>query len=303
MTIEGNRAWGYDRRKNLDVSRKATIRSAGRGEIPWAYASGSYREFPVRRSSYRDFADSPMGVLLQRHKDFGTSFVEDLVGVETILYDNIAARLREKKKTGRKDPVLAVDFGGMFGASWCRLAANFENEIKAGELSLIVTNLALDLPEWGSVQGLYSENQRALPISKGDAEVIDRYRHLVTYISADAEEVMQRFGGKVDILHEDNAIMHSVIPEEDMQFLASALRNDGVLMMGSMEPETHSYEDIPQMPQLVKSAFTQGLMALAALELHNVQSLRGIYRIFTRFPEGFKGADFSNVVPISEVTF
>src|SRR5262249_2382292 len=149
---------------------------------------------------------------VRRSCDVGRRPGMELVGMEHALRMQIEMRLREKADK----PVIAVDFGGMWGVSFLRLAHRFAKEIDSGELVLVVTNLSHHMPE--PIEALREHRGFKEALSESEQALVLEQHHRVAWLQADAREllgakVVLRDGrsiplhGNVDLVHEFKALM------------------------------------------------------------------------------------------------
>jgi len=152
----------------------------------------------------------------------------------------------EKLLTTKKNlPVVLIDIGAMYGTTLLELASVFEEEILAGKLVLIGTDLILDKkfieegPKPSNGNRLYS-NYEKLYKSVG---------HLVHFLVSDVKNLKNNSislptgdtliisPGSVDIVHESWSISaHSRSLERDIINICDLLGDNGVLMSRTSDP-------------------------------------------------------------------
>lgn len=209
-----------------------------------------------------------------------------LLGMERRLARQLEGMLERGRQgpDGAPRPVVAVDFGGMYGLTFLRLAAHFADRIDRGELVLAVSNLGFRLDD-----ALGSVGKGLNELSKSEAEVIEAQRHRVHYLHADAEELLDAqvtlpngepltLGGNVDVLHEDMAICHGHRNDVDLAFLGDALSDKGVCFLGSTSTHFGRGDEA-----LRKEAHQRGMENLAA-RAPRVPVGRQKYAVFARDP-------------------
>lgn len=211
-------------------------------------------------------------------------------------------RYRDAKKSLRRElkqqlllnqSVIGIDFGGGGGFEWSNLAEEFKELVMEKRLELVVTNLTLkpsemttrEVSEWVTRFKKYD-----VPL-----DVIRRYekqRGLVCFISSDLAELLGIFTenkssliykGSVGLVHEDNVLSHSYIPEIEIPLIATLLAPGGVLFLGSSRAEfTNMGHNTDQVNQQIINGFQVGLENLASLSwLRKISGPQG-YRVYQR---------------------
>lgn len=168
---------------------------------------------------------------------------DELVGIEIDILNQILRTLEAKKHDKDGRPVIGVDFGGMYGLSFLRIARELEKRgqlITNGKVILVVTNLQFDKVQ--ALESLYDSNNE---MSEDETEFVKSNIHLINYIQADAAELRRHviqsnnetipLNGNIDIIHEHAALMHGLKNDVDLPLLAKCLSNYGTLLIGSME--------------------------------------------------------------------
>lgn len=166
----------------------------------------------------------------------------EISGLEVLLANQINAQL-----TIRSDgtPVNVLDIGGGLGTSWSRLALRFEDEVLAGNVNFIVSNLKNDPEDF-------------LPETIQDDTLLSRTRHLVHYINGTFAEIGDKsinkpdgttipLRGNIAIVHENLSVTAwSKIPEWDILEVAGLVEPSGIYVVNSsdlLDPMATSTEE------------------------------------------------------------
>ena len=120
-------------RKELDRILKQEWKEKDSQDYRWEFITGSYRDW---------------------NQELKTP--EDLQGIEISIYKNIQEKLKKRKDEGRTDPIIALDFGAGMAATWCRLAAHFQEEIEKEDLQLIATSWGFHLEKEQKASDMYN---------------------------------------------------------------------------------------------------------------------------------------------------
>lgn len=155
-------------------------------------------------------------------------FNKELIGTEVVL-DRIIDGFT-KSKLDSNDPLVFVDFGGMLGSTWCRLAYKYRKYIESGEMKFIVTNLNFSREK--IEEAVNMENKRD-PVAQ---EIIDAFnlgKGLVEYQNADSKTLWEKYKGKINILHEKHTLMHSLQPDMDLLLLSQCIHTNGLMLYDS----------------------------------------------------------------------
>jgi hypothetical protein len=134
-----------------------------------------------------------------------------------------------------KEPVVLLDFGGMFSGSFMRIASAFQKELRSGDLVIVVSNLSADK---SSIEARLRDEFQNAPVEI--ARILSVFS-LIHYVVSDASELQSltvqtpkgivTVSGHVDIVHEQSALSgHGDINEQDFPLLAQALSADGIIM-------------------------------------------------------------------------
>lgn len=154
-----------------------------------------------------------------------------LRGVERRIYDGVKERLKFKY------PVVIVDFGGMYGLSFMKIANVLEEEglISNGMVKVVITNLNFD------------PNLHSVDIGVERRTFFEANKHLVHFVNADARELYKMkvdtlggtlgLRGKLDYIHEDFALSHGNLNDVDWYLLGKMLSQGGELISGSADPK------------------------------------------------------------------
>lgn len=166
-------------------------------------------------------------------------------------------------------PVVVVNIGGMWDRSLIAIAKHLNDErgwIDDGTVQLVSTNLAFTIPDGlASIKNSYQYKSETVKLDDNpwdmkkkltpdELEFIKHNHHLIHSIQADAAElrnvklprydheqqqwVETRLDGRIDLLIEANALMHSIKGETDLYLLAKAMRKE----QGVMFIKTDYYE-------------------------------------------------------------
>lgn len=117
----------YNERWTADAQHISDLRSDPEGE-DWSIGSGFY---------FHQFYPDRASVLPKKDNN-------ELLGTEAVLYEAMKKILDKRKKAGKSGPAIFLDFGGMWGKSWLRIASKFSKEIARGEACFVVSNISLD---------------------------------------------------------------------------------------------------------------------------------------------------------------
>lgn len=155
----------------------------------------------------------------------------ELSGLEVLLANQIHAQLSIRTDG---TPVNVLDIGGGLGTSWSRLALRFEDEVLAGNLNFIVTNLKNDPEDF-------------LPEQIEGETLLSRTRHLVQFIKGTFSEIGDTSINKPDgttiplrgnmaIVHENLSVTAwSKIPEWDILEVAELVEPSGIYVVNSSD--------------------------------------------------------------------
>ncbi|HSX07703.1 MAG TPA: hypothetical protein VLG11_02320 [Candidatus Saccharimonadales bacterium] len=162
-------------------------------------------------------------------------------------------RLLLKRRGG--GPVVALDFGGGYGLSWLRVAAQpaYRAAIEEGRLAMAVTNLgsisdqSIDADGYSGIAGQINRDSQARQadgnsptFTPADLQWVQDNQARVQYLDTSALELAHTpvgladggaidLAGNVGIIHEDNALSHSHTPDLAMANFKEILTEDGVL--------------------------------------------------------------------------
>lgn len=166
---------------------------------------------------------------------------EKLSGVELSLDHQIDFLMAHRAADKNYRPVVAVDFGGMLGYSFVKLAKKHEKEIAQSKLALAVSNLAYDVDKELKNYDIdaYKNDFRIFPYC-----FVKANRALIHFILSDAAELRSRslslpdgtnllLKGNIDILHEKHALEHGIKDDVDFPLLGKTLSENGVILLGS----------------------------------------------------------------------
>lgn len=165
---------------------------------------------------------------------------EQLIGTEKLLFDVILSRVKENRTT---DPIMAMDFGGMLGLSFVRIAKALEMKgryISEGRVVLVVTNLVLDMDK------PYQDLRPYIEMDTSNRVFLNDNKHLVHYLRADAAALREqainlpngrevRLQGAVHVLHEHDALTHGIINDLDLPQLASVMAPRSVFFLDAKD--------------------------------------------------------------------
>ena len=228
--------FGQRRAQHLDfIDKSRRGHPDGEHLSHWPYNAGIYPNNPLGR------------LPMQPDQEAGILNGVELRGVEPSLRRFLLKVLEYKKRDGIDAPVIALDFGGMYGISWIKLAKAMEAFVKQDQVVFVVTNLTVNP---GSVP---EEQARAARIGRaGDSQYNDffiRNRHLVHFVELDSEGLrgkqillpkkgrLQLFGN-IDLIHEQATLGNSHIPDFDLAELGTSLSPYGIMLLDSNEGNT-----------------------------------------------------------------
>ena len=178
--------------------------------------------------------------------DYTKSVPEDtqnLLGLEET-YEHIIKQLLDSKQ---KKPVIALDYGGGLGITWCRLALRFERQIRAGELLLVVTNMEEGFNHLALIRNRGIADQA---LSSSDTTTLEHVlrKNLVQYYSAELigqdkvnikslRQLKVHLGqnevpliGNTSFIHSRLAVHHTLIPEFHFPRIIELLSTTGVFV-------------------------------------------------------------------------
>ncbi len=164
-----------------------------------------------------------------------------LEGIESVIYKQLMNVLAEKKGNCI-DSVIALDFGGMYGIPFIRLAKSTEDLVRRGKIAYVVSNLIFNPAimsdeEVRSFSGLNHSDYNNFFLKN---------RGLVHFITSDADELKSikinlpnkgiiPLYKNIDIIHEDNALGKSQLLDSDLPALGESLSPQGVFFLGDRD--------------------------------------------------------------------
>jgi hypothetical protein len=254
-----------ERFKRAKKRRREYRNSSESGEV-WTKAWGEYSTF----------YDDDRG---WRETESKRSEVGELWGFEKVLLANINSKL----KTATQDhPVIVLDFGGMFGLSFMRVAKMLEVSVSEGKLRMLVTNL--NKP---------TENLERVEFPRAIKEFIAQNKHLLEYISADAGELQKKkissktgreipLKGNIDFIHESFALEHGMQNDVDLPVLGSMLNEGGIFFTQLRADGVHPVPGLsPTEEEARQEAHRIGFNSLTDMGLKKITTRRkSTYRIF-----------------------
>lgn len=224
-----------------EQAKEERARSREKGEF-WDKSLGDYSAFPFAWSE-------PIAERKTRY---------EIIGVERWLKSHALRVLEAKRRNGDSSPVIVVDFGGMFGMSFARLALDMQDMVRRGDVVFVVTNLGFS--PWKGLELIGAGYDK---IAAEEVELVQRVlqENLVHYVQADASELRQKsvklpdgtklpLQGHIDILHEKTALAHGSKNDVDLPLLARSLSDYGTLWFGSTE--LHARFDISEDSETVR---------------------------------------------------
>jgi hypothetical protein len=132
---------------------------------------------------------------------------------------------------------MIADIGGMYAASWCRLALHFKNEIQQGQVRFLVTNINLDK---SNIAGAFTAEMKADPLDERTQQSFLAGNGLVEWHKMNVSEFWEQFKDQIDIAHERTSLTHSLIPDIDFPMIGQTLRKDGFFISTSKDPHPSS---------------------------------------------------------------
>lgn len=215
-------------RTKLSEKLKKEIRNLG--NEAWMVCMGNYDNFYSDEHNFSERKDQ-----------------NELRSVEKILTQQIKELVNFKTD----QPVIVLDFGGMYSLSFLRMAENSEIRglVESEKVILVVTNLGFTLEE-----GLKTVD-RDKYISQDQLELINKNKNLVAYIQSDAAELRNKkiishstgrkidLNGHIDLVHESMALAHGLKNDVDLYLLAKCLSSNGIMFIGSTY--SHPEEIVP----------------------------------------------------------
>ncbi|MBI4407810.1 MAG: hypothetical protein HY565_04935 [Candidatus Kerfeldbacteria bacterium] len=214
----------------------------------------------------------------------------ELVGVEQRFYDQLRHLLEIKAATGQ--PTMMLDFGGMFGLSLARLAAQPElhAQLETGKLALVITNLSLNVDE-----ALKSQKKRPDQLGQKEIDLIREQRPWLHYVQGDAAAIRRQtitlpdgstlpLAGNVDLIHEWFALAHGVKNDTDIPRLGKLLSPYGSLWLSSstnMEP-SNRYGEVTHADRVAADALGRANLAELGLTELDLQGRKSPYHIFVQ---------------------
>lgn len=206
------------------------------GSVGWSYSDGLY---------YRvDDAEWDKSTVVGKHS---------LASTERLVSDKIDAALKEADGSR---PVVAMDFGGGWGLSWLRIAAQARHRdaIQDGRLAMVVTNLGYTPAEKPDDDGyvgiaramnidnvLFEQGANVVQQPARDMDWVQENQHLVNYVNVgtleladmtiplrDNSETIPLKGG-VDVVHERLSLAHTHVPDIALAAFDRLLSPNGAL--------------------------------------------------------------------------
>ncbi|MDO8660401.1 MAG: hypothetical protein Q7K43_00790 [Candidatus Woesearchaeota archaeon] len=199
-----------------------------------ARASGRLEGWPVRGISYGG------GITRDEPKPLTINGVV-LEGMESVIYWQVMSLLAEKERNPVEMPVIALDFGGMYGLPFIKLAKATEESVRQSKLVYVISNLLFNpskLSDCESLKGLnYPEYD----------DFFLQNKNQVHYLVLDAEELRTAkvnlqngrcvpLFGNIDLIHENNALGKSQLLDLDLLLLGNSLSPYGVFFLGDNDP-------------------------------------------------------------------
>ncbi|MEA2056862.1 MAG: hypothetical protein U9O78_04150 [Patescibacteria group bacterium] len=201
----------------------------------WKFASGDYSQgiFP------QEFG-TPHLTGLEKRTPRRLEQVENLIGIEQSLGKMMEQLINESEKR----PLIFFDFGGGIGLSWCRLALQFQDSIKKGDVKFIVSNIEQGFSPVKAAELRLPESEQKIVAQAVDAG-------LVTYIEAEllgndtkeANSLRQYKLGpdsstpliaNTDLIHARMSLIHTEIPEFHYLRLLELLSDCGIFIDSSL---------------------------------------------------------------------
>lgn len=226
LTHEELYAPHYLERKNSHKDIRDTLRKKGQPE-----------SWPVRTGTYNNgLNDEPVEPI--------TVNGVELEGMEAIIYKQINEVLTAKTKDRIDSPVIALDLGGMYGIGSIKLAKAMEDLVRSGRVVFVVSNLTFN-PGTMSKEDVKSFS--GLNHSQYDDFFLQN-RELINFVMSDVEELKsiqlslpngktQPLFGYVDLIHEQNALGKSHLPDSDLPLLGRSLSSYGTFLLGDYDPK------------------------------------------------------------------
>lgn len=166
-----------------------------------------------------------------------------LIGTELTISHMIENRLAQATQ-----PFIVLDWDGMAGMSWFRLAARYEREVKKQQIVFVVSNTGYDqnhinqLMERDARQPIETLSEH---ISRQEMEYIRHYRDLVIHVQATPAQLFTMslplgkralpLLGNVGIIHEAHGMMeHSRIPSLQLPVVLSLLDRYGIFLSSTV---------------------------------------------------------------------
>ncbi len=175
----------------------------------------------------------------------------ELQGTPQIIADEIGRRLEENQK------VVVVEVGAMWGSDIIAVAANFEYDIEAGRLKVVLTDKEQFDPKVGIKKGYNKNTLSRLNITpelpdEATLEFITNKSYLIHRLSGVETEqlpsVLTRKGiGPVDIVVEHfGGLFHARDQKKAAEAVAQSLRAGGVVITSEFLEDVNSYGNITQ---------------------------------------------------------
>lgn len=229
--------------QNLEDSKSREQGKENSGQY-WGFANGDYSK-PVFSSDY----GTPTFTGVDNHLYRKENEKDTPIGIEKSISMAVAELLTKSVKR----PIVVMDFGGGIGTTWCRLAKEFEAEVKKGNLIFVVTN-----QEKGFDVKLALENNYTHTSEAGDKAVVEYAlkNNLIKYIEAeptgnDTPDVkslrqfkLQHQGkfipliGNVDLINSRMSLIHSLIPEIHYPRVFELMSDQGTFIDQSFSADT-----------------------------------------------------------------
>lgn len=228
MGIELNSIIGQNNGTDFQERKKAY-----QNERYVARKTGKLEYWPINTGRYKN------GLTIATPEPVTVNGVE-LEGMEIVMHRQLMNVLEAKAKDQADTPAVALDFGGMFGISFLKLALAAQDLIRDGKVAFAVSNLDFDPSTL--TEDEVKKPKKALGSTRYD-KFFFQNKHLVHFIISDAEELKDKvlhlsngrrlsLSGNIDLIHEHSAIGKSDFLETDLPMLGLTMSPYGILLLG-----------------------------------------------------------------------
>jgi len=152
----------------------------------------------------------------------------------------IVNRIKQLLDVNKGKPTIFIDFGGQMAFSTIKLASQFDQEIKSGQLILVASNV---LDDYSKIEAHYKKERSET------YEMFKNFSPIVKFIQADAQDLQNMeintvdgnkisLKGNISIIHEMGSISrHGHMNDLDYPLLANTLNENGLIMTSRIDKD------------------------------------------------------------------